>query len=775
MAQAVILEVDFNSDEAIQEISKLRARLADLKAEQKDLRKEGKEGSQQFSENAVEIKLLNNEVRKYEKSIVDQNRILQANEGSIEQLRATLSTLTAQWNALSEEERENTEIGQNLQASIKATSDELKGLEGSVGDTRRNVGNYQEAIDSAAQGTTLFGGAIPTVVANLRTWTAAAKAFIATPLGLTIAAIAAGLQAVRTWFSRTAEGQEELNKITTRFNAFLGTFLDLISKVGASLFEAFTNPREALQSFADYFKTFIIDRVNAFVDGLGLAGQAISKFFQGDFTGAAEDAAASAKKLFVEANPIIAAGTDLIQKAAEEVREFSKEIANDQKAAEELANRRNELTRREIEALTERARIESALAEARLNAQDKDRFGAEERLRFAEQSRDLANELSSLDTELAKERFELKRLENSINDSTLEDLREQAQLEADLINVRKQGADRQRELLERIISTQNEIEANASSKAAEAKKKAQEEIAAQEEAAKVAAEGIKAEFENQIVALKNRYAEGLITRERYEEEIQDLNLASLLAQNEALKFYGQDTLKLEASISEQRIKIRESEARQKKEIQQGEAAGFRDSLGKIQSLFAEHTAAYQAIRATQAVIDTYSAANMALSTYPPPLGAIAASLAVVQGLINVDKIREQATKFEDGGLIEIGGRPHSQGGTKFFGEDGTTFEAERGEVLAVVNKRSAPMLKNLSSINEMGGGVSFFGGSRSHLRDGGLVSRGASSQVRERIESRTLQNELAQSIQKIQIITKVSDLEKVNSRKATISKFSELG
>ena len=59
------------------------------------------------------------------------------------------------------------------------------------------------------------------------------------------------------------------------------------------------------------------------------------------------------------------------------------------------------------------------------------------------------------------------------------------------------------------------------------------------------------------------------------------------------------------------------------------------------------------------------------------------------------------SKFEKGGII--GGQPHSTGGTKFVGSDGSVFEAERGEFLAVINKHDAQTAAAYSEINSRNG------------------------------------------------------------------------
>lgn len=90
---------------------------------------------------------LNQEIRALTKANDAQVKASQAGAGSIEQLRAQLALGTAEYNKLSQAERDNTDAGQKLQANNKSLSDNLKVLEGAIGDTRRNVGNYSAAID----------------------------------------------------------------------------------------------------------------------------------------------------------------------------------------------------------------------------------------------------------------------------------------------------------------------------------------------------------------------------------------------------------------------------------------------------------------------------------------------------------------------------------------------------------------------------------------------------------------------------------------------------
>ncbi len=106
----------------------------------------------------------------------------------------------------------------------------------------------------------------------------------------------------------------------------------------------------------------------------------------------------------------------------------------------------------------------------------------------------------------------------------------------------------------------------------------------------------------------------------------------------------------------------------------------------------------------------------------PIKGIIYAAIMAALGAKQVAQI--EAQKFAKGGLPQgaiLGGKPHSQGGTQFIGSDGTVFEAEKGELLAVINKKSTSMLQALSDINELGGGRSFFSSGGIKMANGGAI------------------------------------------------------
>lgn len=126
---------------------------------------------------------------------------------------------------------------------------------------------------------------------------------------------------------------------------------------------------------------------------------------------------------------------------------------------------------------------------------------------------------------------------------------------------------------------------------------------------------------------------------------------------------------------------------------------------------------------TLAIAKTITDAIAASVLTPIKLLQAAGKIALITTAFESAKaVINKPPKFEDGGAIDIGGKRHSEGGTKFIGSDGTQFEAEAGEKLFIVNRRASSFLEQIGAINNAFRNKSFY--SRpNYLADGGFVQR----------------------------------------------------
>jgi hypothetical protein len=144
----VILNIEVKYEDAIKGIAEYTLKVEENKKTQESLKKALQENSiseekyvksmaatkTQMDYNKKAIQALNKEVQNNLK--IDREK-----EGSLNQLRASLSKANAEYSAMSKEDREAAK-GKDLQKHIADITAELKKEEQALGDHRRSVGNY---------------------------------------------------------------------------------------------------------------------------------------------------------------------------------------------------------------------------------------------------------------------------------------------------------------------------------------------------------------------------------------------------------------------------------------------------------------------------------------------------------------------------------------------------------------------------------------------------------------------------------------------------------
>jgi len=94
----------------------------------------------------AKLKIAKKEYASNEKAVISNTKATRAETGSLEQLRGKLSILTAQYDKLSKEQRENAEVGGVQLKRIKELNKEISDIEENSGRFQRGVGNYSKAF-----------------------------------------------------------------------------------------------------------------------------------------------------------------------------------------------------------------------------------------------------------------------------------------------------------------------------------------------------------------------------------------------------------------------------------------------------------------------------------------------------------------------------------------------------------------------------------------------------------------------------------------------------
>lgn len=278
---------------------------------------------------------------------------------------------------------------------------------------------------------------------------------------------------------------------------------------------------------------------------------------------------------------------------------------------------------------------------------------------------------------------------------------------------------------------------------------------------------------------KERLLNGVISKQEYDEQIADLQLAALETDLAIKTQFGEQDVALQGQITDAKIAQKQYETDTINALEQAKVTAVQSTLGQIAGLFNKNSIAFKALASAQALIQTYQSAQAVFtgmtSTIPGPVGIVlgiaGAAAAVISGLANVAKINStKVPKLEDGGMIDISGKSHAAGGEDVYIGGRKVANVQGGEKMVVLKREASPLLRNLSSINKLAGGVDFFSdrAPRRHLADGGFVARSAGSAVSQTIS-------IADDLRKVKLEVSVTDIEKKQNQVNRAKVTSELG
>lgn len=170
--------------------------------------------NQELQENLEELQKLRTEQGDVRSSLNASTKALLSAKGSYVEMSQTLGQLRNAYRQLSKEQREGA-VGTEMLGQIKLLDAELKDVDASMGNFQRNVGGYEEALKQVLPPQaglivdlgklSVEGGGIPSLFTGMKDsivgMTKAAIAFIATPLGMVLTALAAAAGAAFALFN----------------------------------------------------------------------------------------------------------------------------------------------------------------------------------------------------------------------------------------------------------------------------------------------------------------------------------------------------------------------------------------------------------------------------------------------------------------------------------------------------------------------------------------------------------------------------------------------
>lgn len=779
--QVTLLDLNFGTSEAEKGLDALIAKSIALANTKKDLqaayaseKKELDALNKNYADGLVQqdkydatVKKLNKSLIETQKAILDNTeanknnnaeikstKTLLDNEAtSVNALRAQLAQNTTELNKMSEAQRTTSKEGQDLTEQTKALSDKLKELEKSVGDNRRNVGNYAESVKDGILQTQGLTGGTGALVGQMKSGITGVQAFNAAlkanPIIFVVSLVLTLIGIIEKLMKRNSELATSLNAAFAPFKVIFGRLLDWITGLFEGVAFVLENIAKGVTWLLDKLGLISEETKKAAAEGARLAGET-QRIYQEETKALVPMARMrreleELKTLSADQNKTTAERTELLKEAAEKlhiIRDLELAVLNSKykqiKAENQLGYTSDEDYRKEQEAL---AALEAAKAS------------------YATQEKELIGQMTGL--------------EKSERDKQVADA--------------KAAAEKKKKAAE----AATKAEAEAVKKQAEVLKKAQEEtIKAYEQSVKTmeleiaenqlrtgktSIEESQRVINEQIALEKFKRDQNLITEQEYRNNVRALNLqfetevkadadrrveekkaadalnleneralADVKLQNDldsqitrldaqkAAEIANAEAIGAETTAITERFELMKDEVRRKYYNAQLEMAA--GTAGQLSSLLGEESAAGKAFATAQALINTYLGASKALAQ-GGIWGIAQAAIVVAAGMKNVmsinktkepdTKVNTSVRKYAKGG--QIYGASHAAGGVTFTGSNGQQFEAEGGENMYILNRKASGAINALSALNMEYGGRSFGSSGVYRYANGGKIDVGGGS------------------------------------------------
>lgn len=347
-----------------------------------------------------------------------------------EQLRSSFDSQEIE--RLAEKKVELRDKAQSLTAQLGQLADMQSQLANTTEQSADSTGNFSGSLKEAVEGINPMNEAIGNlprplqgVIRGLQGMTGAARTFIAIPLIAVISAIAAAVMALTSWFRSSAEGQKAFAKVSGYVSGILGQLKEVVITVGKALYDAFTNPQEAVKKLWDSIKTNIVNRF----EGLGEMFRAIGRIISSGF-----------REGYDDLNNAFLKTTTGVDNLIDKTNQYIKGVTDAAKKTADLKVAERELQDERSKWLIKEAELDERISEARNKMY---LGGDDERLKAALEVEELVNEKYAQRIKFAEEEYRIIKETNALTSSTQEDIDEERRLQAEITRL---SAERNSEL-----------------------------------------------------------------------------------------------------------------------------------------------------------------------------------------------------------------------------------------------------------------------------------------------------------------------------------------
>ena len=445
MAEKITLfELDLDIDAVVKGTQQAKKEIVGLTQAQKELKKSGQESSKEFIQNEANLKNLKQEYNANIKVIQAHNtqsksqiQVVKNTDGSIKQLNRALGLNKKAYSSLNKEQRDSTG-GKELLATINKQDKSYKDLSKSIGNNQVEVGNYSLATEGLTKNLNIMGVNVGGILAQMKAKKVAVQATAKSTKAMTVAtngsskslklfrlALAAtgigliviALGALVSAFLSTQKGMDAVNRAIAPIKGAFQGIISVVQKISTVVFGG----------LGDRF-TLISNSILQKIDLIRLGWNKLS----GDVEEANEIQARMKARTEESAN-----AQERLNKSSSKLKEIfagaGEEIKKAAQRQKEIVELGIQAEQQEIALITSKAKLLDQVKEQEEIAKNTTLTDAE-RLKAIEEAEKLTKQLAKEEENILKLKILQKQKQNEQNDTSREEAKELADLQAQLIS-----------------------------------------------------------------------------------------------------------------------------------------------------------------------------------------------------------------------------------------------------------------------------------------------------------------------------------------------------
>ena len=299
-------------------------------------------------------------------------------------------------------------------------------------------------------------------------------------IGTGIGALLIALTSLSAAFTSSEEGQNKFAKIMAVIGSVVDNVVTLMSDLGLMIISAFENPQKAIEDFSKLIKDNIVNRFEGLLELLPALGNAVSLLFKGEFAEAGKVAANAVGKVALGVEDVVGK----TEAAISATKDFIDEIVKEGKIAGQIADQRAKADKLDRDLIIERANANRDRADLLNKAADRENKNVQEKIGFLKEAGQIEEDITNKEIAAAQLRLQAKIAENEQANSTKDDLLEEANLKARLIDLETAKLRKAKMVTTQIATLNSEARATEAAEDAAQVLKDKEKDAAKLEAAK---------------------------------------------------------------------------------------------------------------------------------------------------------------------------------------------------------------------------------------------------------------------------------------------------